>query len=183
MSAIPKLTPQDYLVQERIAETKSEYIAGEIFAMAGGSPAHNLISANAMRELGNRLKQRPCRVYSSDQRVAVADAYVYPDVSVVCGQPEFSDDDNLVNPTLIVEVLSKSTEDYDLGGKFARYRQVATLSEYLTIAQDRVEVLLHQRQAEGRWLLSEITRADALIELPGVGCQLSVAELYHQVFD
>jgi Uma2 family endonuclease len=115
MSALEKLSPQAYLERERLSAIKHEYTQGEVFAMTGASPEHNLIVMNIGASLHGQLKQRPCRVYSSDQRLQLNDGYVYPDITVVCGKPEFVDGDNLRNPTLIVEVLSPSTADYDLG--------------------------------------------------------------------
>ena len=181
MSAIAKISDQAYLEQERLTETKSEYIAGEIFAMTGGSPTHNLIGANVLRELGTQLKQRPCRVYTSDQRVRVDNGYLYPDVSVVCGQPEYFDNDNLLNPTLIIEVLSPSTEDYDFGGKFARYRGIPSLKGYLLVAQDRYAVTHFHRQDSNHWLMTELDGHEAVLELPCVECSLPLVEIYDKV--
>ena len=128
---VPSFTPAEYLALERAADAKSEYLDGEIVAMTGGSRAHSLIAANLVRELGNALRERPCEVYGSDLRVSVALAglYAYPDVTVVCGQPTFTDDerDTLENPTVIVEVLSPSTEGLDRGAKFTRYRRLPSL--------------------------------------------------------
>jgi Uma2 family endonuclease len=183
MSALPKFSPQEYLEQERRSAGKSEYIAGEIYAMSGGSPAHNLIGMNIGATLHNQLKQRPCRVYTSDQRVRVGDGYLYPDVSVACGKPIFADKDNLANPILLVEVLSPSSEDYDTGGKFARYRQIESLQEYLTVAQDRFHLAHYARQADNRWLLTEYADAQAVVELTGIGCVLAMADVYGKVFE
>ncbi|WPL16003.1 hypothetical protein Thiowin_00934 [Thiorhodovibrio winogradskyi] len=182
MTALPKITPAEYLDQERRAENKSEYVAGEIFAMAGASPAHNLIVGNLVTELNSALKQRPCRVYPSDLRLWVADSYFYPDVSVVCGDPSFADGDNLMNPSLIVEVLSPSTADFDMGGKFARYRQIESLQEYVLVAQDSARVIHYQRQDDAHWLMSEITDARASVVLPSLDCALAMADIYDKVF-
>ena len=181
----PYLTPEEYLAFEREADIKHEYYAGEIFAFAGASRQHNLIVANAIRDLGNEMKDRPCEVYPSDMRVRVSPTglYTYPDVTVVCGEARFNDEhkDILLNPTVIVEVLSPSTKDYDRGGKFEHYRKLESLQEYLVIAQDRVHVEQHVRQAEGQWLLSETDRVEDTIELPSIACRLSVADLYEKV--
>jgi Uma2 family endonuclease len=182
MSAVLKLTPQAYLQQERLSDTKHEFCNGEIFAMSGASFAHNLITGNLVRELGNQLKKRPCRALPSDMRVQLDDGYVYPDVTVVCGKPEFYDKDNLRNPIIVIEVLSPSTEDYDASGKFARYRQLASLQEYLLVAQDCAHVLHYVKQAENRWLLSEY-RDTAEFELPSIECRLSLADVYDKVFE
>lgn len=183
MSAVPKLSAQTYLEQERRAESKSEYIDGEVFAMTGATRAHNLIAANILRELGNQLKRRPCEVYPGDMRVRVGNAYVYPDVSVVCGKPTFVDQDNLTNPTVIVEVLSPTTADYDQGGKFARYRRIPSLQDYLLVTQDAVSLVHYHRQDPNHWLLTELAALDATLELPAIGATLAVAEVYHKVFD
>lgn len=182
MNALPKMTPADYLDRERQAATKSEYVAGEIFAMAGASPAHNLIVGNVVRELGNALKTYPCRVYPSDLRVQVADAYFYPDVSVVCGEPIFTDHDNLTNPTLIIEVLSPSTADFDMGGKFARYRQLESLASYVLVFQDRCQIIHYQRQDVAHWFMTEIAAPQTHIELKSISCSLDLAEIYAKVF-
>jgi Uma2 family endonuclease len=182
MSALPKLSAQAYLEQERLSDTKHEFYNGEIFAMSGGSPAHNLIGANLIRELGVQLKKRPCRVYTSDQRVQLNDGYVYPDVSVACGKPEFFDKDNLTNPIVIIEVLSSSTADYDAGGKFARYRQLSSLQEYILVAQDRAHVMHYVKQAVHQWTLRDYFEADEF-ELPNLECRLDLAEIYAKVFE
>jgi Uma2 family endonuclease len=186
MSALPKklYTPEEYLALERAAEYKSQYFAGEIFAMAGGSPRHNLISSNVIGELRNQLKKRPCKVYPSDQRIKVAttNLYTYPDVVVVCGKEQYDDDDNLINPTLIVEVLSASTEAHDRGKKFEQYRRISSLREFLLIAQDRCQVEQYFKQENGIWgLLSEASDLQSVIKLPSLNCELAVAEIYDKV--
>jgi Uma2 family endonuclease len=182
MSAVLKLSTQDYLHQERLSDTKHEYCNGEIFAMSGASAAHNLISMNIGASLHSQLKKRPCLVFPSDMRVQLRDGYVYPDVTVVCGKPEFYDKDNLCNPQVIIEVLSPSTADYDASGKFARYRQLDSLQEYLLVAQDRAHVLHYVKQAENRWLLSEYQNIDEF-ELPSIECRLSLIDVYEKVFE
>ena len=138
------LTPEAYLTLEESAPEKNEYVDGEIFAMTCASEPHNLIVVNTVRELGNQLKKRPCKVYASDMRVKVSPTglFTYPDVVVVCGQAQFDDShrDTLLNPTLIVEVLSESTEAYDRGRKFEHYRKLESLAEYVLIAQHRLHV-------------------------------------------
>ncbi len=181
----PYLTPEAYLEQERQAETKSEYFAGQVFAMAGASGAHNIIVANAIIELGPQLKRRPCITYASDMRVKVSDSglYTYPDVSVVCGKPLFDDKqkDTLLNPTVLIEVLSDSTEAYDRGKKFAHYRMLDSLTEYLLIAQDHVAVDRFVRQADGRWLLTAYRGLDSVIVIDAIACELPLAEVYDKV--
>src|ERR1017187_5873973 len=157
MSTLPKtyLTPEQYLEIERKAEFKSEYYQGEMFAMAGARWAHNLILLNLASELRQQLRSRPCSVTSSDMRVRVnaKGLYTYPDVVVVCGEPQFLDErrDTLLNPTLIVEVLSESTEQYDRGRKFEHYRPLESLAEYLLVSSERVSVERYTRQPDGSW--------------------------------
>lgn len=187
MSAVPKrrLTPEEYLVQERRAPFKSEYYRGETFAMAGATREHNLVCSNVTRESGNQLKERPCEVYQSDMRVKISRTgqYAYPDVTIVCGQPLFDDEvrDTLLNPTVLFEVLSKSTELYDRGIKSASYRQIPSLKEYFLIAQDRPHVERYVRQPDGSWLLREASELTESVTLESVGVVLPLAEIYRQV--
>jgi len=186
MSAAPKafVTPQEYLAMERQADTKSEYFAGEIFAMAGGSKEHNRISGNVFGLLWSQLRGGPCTPYNSDMKVRVAlDHYAYPDVTVVCGEEEFADEqtDVLLNPTFIVKVLSPTTEAWDRGGKSEQYRQRASLQEYLLVAQDRLHVERYSRQASGEWLLTEVNGREAVLPLPSIGCELALSEVYHNL--
>lgn len=186
MSSLPKtrFTPEQYLEMERKAEHKSEYWNGEIVAMAGGSKQHSLISVNISGELRARLKDKPCRTYSSDLRVRVAQTrYFYPDVSVVCGEPEFAGEeaDMLINPMVLVEVLSPSTEDKDRGIKFIFYRQIPTLTDYVMVSQDEPRVEHYARQEDGRWLLTDLRGPDAVLRLPSIGCELPLSEVYARV--
>jgi Uma2 family endonuclease len=178
------LTPQEYLALERVAETKSEYLDGFLIAMSGATPAHVLITANIVGELYAQLLDRPCRVYSQDLRVRIAEAgmYAYPDVVAVCGEPEFDEGalDCLTNPTVIIEVLSETTEAYDRGLKFARYRQRAALQEYILVAQDRVSVERYTRQGEF-WVFTAAASLDEIVELPSIGCSLSLRRVYGKV--
>lgn len=187
MSALAKTlySPEEYLELDRAAAFKSEYVAGEIFAMAGASEEHNIITVNVTVALGTQLRGGPCRPFSADMRVSIgaADMYVYPDVLVVCGERQYTGDrrDILTNPTMIVEVLSPGTEAFDRGDKSAGYRQLVSLKEYVLIAQDRPHVELYSRQPDGRWLLSEVDGLEARIELQSVGCHLDLAEVYDGV--
>jgi Uma2 family endonuclease len=187
MATVPKssLTPQQYLAQERKAEFKSQYFRGEMFAMAGASREHNLIVANIVRELGNALKGRRCEVYPSDMRVKVAKSglYTYPDATVVCSEPEFEDDqfDTLTNPTVLVEVLSDSTESYDRGGKFRRYREIDSLKEYVMISQDQASVECYLRQTGGQWLLKETQSLDESVTFESIQVTIPLAELYRSI--
>ncbi|MFN8486261.1 MAG: Uma2 family endonuclease [Caldilineaceae bacterium] len=187
MSALPKLylSPEQYLVQERKSLTKHEYYAGEIFALAGASRQHNLIVLNVGAELRTQLKKRSCTVYPSDLRVKIEpiDLYTYPDVVVVCGKAQFDDkeQDTLLNPTVIVEVLSKSTEAYDRGTKFKNYRTLPSLTEYILIAQDAYHIEHYVRQTDNQWLLSEVDDPEGVVELPTIQCSLLLGEVYDKV--
>jgi Uma2 family endonuclease len=178
-------SPQEYLARERKAEYKSEYLRGEIFAMSGVSREHNLIAGNVFGEIRRQFRGRACEVYMSDVRVKVEDSglYTYPDVVAVCEEPQFEDDevDTLLNPTLIVEVLSKSTEGYDRGAKFEHYRKLTSLREYVLIAQDKPHVEHFIRQEGGMWLLWETGDLEVVVRLPAVKAELTVAEIYEKV--
>jgi len=179
-------TVEDYLTLERSASYKSEYRDGQIYAMTGASRKHNLVSGNIYRELSLQLKKRPCEAYINDMRVKAAEAssYHYPDVAVVCGTPQFEDAqvDTLLNPTLLIEVLSPSTEAYDRGSKFAHYRKIASLREYLLVAQDQPNIERYVRQGDV-WILSEVTGIEASISLDSIDCILSLREVYDKVMD
>jgi Uma2 family endonuclease len=179
------LSPAEYLEQERHAEHKSEYFQGEVFAMAGASRRHGLIVTNLTIELGQQLKGKPCEVYSSDLRLRVTPAglYTYPDVMVACGDIQFADDqkDTLLNPVLLIEVLSESTRDYDRGRKFQYYRTLPSLREYLTVAQDEPHIEHWTRQPEDRWLLAEFSQLSQTIPLASVPCVQRMAEVYDKV--
>lgn len=187
MARQPKtfLSVQEYLALERHAENKHEYHDGEMVAMTGASRAHNLIVTNVVSELRQQLKGRPCEVYPNDMRVKIPSVgrYVYPDTVVVCGEPQFEDAyvDTLLNPTLVVEVLSGSTETYDRLTKSDYYCAVESLGEYLLIAQDSHRVEQYVKQADGRWLITETEGLEAVIDLNSVGCRLALNEVYDRV--
>lgn len=187
MSALPKpfLTPEQYLQIEREAEFKSEYWSGQMFAMAGASPRHNTISSNVVREIGTQFKGRPCLAFVSDQRVRISDTglFTYPDVVAVCGDLEFADDDQdtLINPTVIVEVLSPSPEAYDRGEKFAHYRRLASITDYVLISQDKIRVEHYVRQTDNHWLLSESSHLSDRVDLSSIDCRLPLSEIYDKV--
>lgn len=177
-------SPEEYLTLERAAEYKSEYVSGEIFAMAGTSERHALITSNVSISIGGQLKPKGCKTYITDLRVNVGAAYFYPDIAVVCGKAELVDDgylDNLLNPTLVVEVLSKSTEAYDRGEKFARYAGIQSLNTYILISQDQPKVEVFSRLPDGSWNLKTFMSLSATIEFPHLDCHLTVADVYDQV--
>ena len=187
MSTQPKsfLTPEQYLEIERKAEFKSEYYRGEMFAMAGASLAHISIVGNLTRDLGVQVRPGPCRVYSNDMRVCTGSSglYTYPDVVAVCGQPRLLDGATatLLNPTVIIEVLSPSNEGYDRGLKFELYQSIESLSEYVLVAQDRMRVDLFTRQSDGNWLFRSFSRAEDSVEMQSLGCRLTLADIYEKV--
>jgi len=187
MGAVPKiyLTPAEYLAFERQSEIKHEYFRGELFAMAGASRQHVRIAVNVTILLGNQLKRRGCDVFNSDMRVKVSPTglYTYPDLVVVCGRPRFEDRelDTLLNPTVVVEILSKSTEAYDRGEKFAQYRTLESLTDYLLISQERPHIERFTRQEGGLWLFSDSIGLDAVMPIESIQCQLPLAEVYDRV--
>jgi Uma2 family endonuclease len=179
------LTPEEYLVLERQAETRSEFLDGQVLARATSNERHNLITVNVLAWLHGQLKGQACEVYASAMRLKVSpmDSYMYPDVVVVCGEPQLEDEyaDTLLNPTVIVEVLSKSTEDYDRGLKFEHYRKLESLREYLLVAQEKCLVEHFVRQPDNQWLLSETDNLDDTVQLPSINCVLAVSDIYDRV--
>jgi Uma2 family endonuclease len=175
------VTEEAYLVAEPQSEYKSEYRRGRVVAMAGASDAHMQISSNIHGELYVRLKGSPCRVFTNDVRVRASEGkyYTYPDVAVVCGKVAFRPPiDTLENPTLIIEVLSPSTEAYDRGEKFEAYKTIPTLREYVLVRQDRVHVERFVRQTNGAWVVSAVDSLDAEIAFEALGCQVPVKDVY-----
>jgi Uma2 family endonuclease len=187
MTSQPKnrLTPEEYLAIERSAEFKSEYHAGEMFAMAGASRQHNLIVSSVIRLLGNQLLERDCNVYPGDMRIKIARTgkYTYPDVAVVCGEERFEDEhkDTLLNPIVIIEVLSDTTEAYDRGKKFENYQYITSLSEYILVAQEPYRIERYLRQDDKTWTYSEFHQPEDTVQMDTVGCKLSLKEVYLKV--
>src|SRR6267378_902604 len=179
------ISPKEYLRLERQSEYKSEYLNGEIFAMSGASRKHNLITGNIGSEFNQQLRGKPCEAYISDMRVKVTATglYTYPDVIVVCGEPKFEDKyvDTLLNPTLLVEVLSPSTERYDRIAKSSYYRTLDSLAEHLLVAQDQHRVEQYVEQADSQWLLFDYRSLDNVVELPSIGCSLALRDVYDKV--
>jgi Uma2 family endonuclease len=180
-----RLTEAEYLEIERAAEFKSEFFDGEIFAKAGGTPQHSLIATNLGREFGNRLANNRCVAYNNDLRIKVdaTGLCTYPDLSVICGPLQFAEgtDDTVVNPTVLVEVLSNSTEAYDRGRKFEHYRQIPTLQEYLLVSQTEPRIEQFIRQSDGRWLLNEAAGMEKKLELPSLKISISLSEIFAKV--
>ena len=184
MAADPILTAEQYLEIDRNAEIKSEFYKGAMVSMAGARFAHNRLVWNVIALLGRDLRP-PCQGCPSDMRVRVSDTglYAYPDAVVVCGEPQFVDhrQDILLNPKLIVEVLSPSTEAYDRGEKFELYGSISSLSEYVLIASERMHVDLYARQSGDRWLRTSAGQLEESLALNSIGCPLPLAELYKDV--
>jgi len=178
------LTPGEYLEIERKSEIRSEYIAGRMYAMSGASRRHALIAGNLHGEIWSQLRGGACEAYMNDLRVKVSPTgmYTYPDVVAVCGEVLLEDDhfDTLLNPTVIVEVLSESTEAYDRGEKFAHYRRLDTLREYVLVAQDKIRVEHFLREGE-QWVLSEVSGLDATLHLGSIDCHIALATIYEKV--
>ncbi|MBX9622303.1 MAG: Uma2 family endonuclease [Gemmataceae bacterium] len=185
MSAVPnprKLTEEEYLARDRAATVKSEFLDGVIYAMAGASYAHNVVNDDLARHLGNQLAGGPCRTLSRDMRVKVraTGLNTYPDLIVLCGPPEFDGDrtDTLLNPTVLIEVLSDSTASYDRGTKFRHYKRIPSLREYVMVAQDEPAVDRYVRQADGTWAHSDFVGLDAVVEFAGVPARVRLADIY-----
>ena len=178
------ITPEEYLAAERRAKIKSEYIHGEVFAMSGASNAHNLITLDIATELNIQLRRRGCLVYSNDMRVRTkpTGSYFYPDVVVVCDKPRFEDNvfDTLLNPILIVEVLSPSTDAYDRGEKFAHYQELVSLREYILVSQDRMRVE-HHRLIETQWVGKTFEAPKDVLKFNSIECDLPLQDIYTRV--
>jgi Uma2 family endonuclease len=175
------MTYAEYLQAEGKSPVRHEFLNGDVWAMAGGTPEHGALAASMTGELREALRGKPCRIYSSDVRVRILDTGLstYPDVSVVCGQLETASDDPdaILNPVVLVEVLSDSTEGYDRGAKAAHYRRIPSLREYVLVSQGEPRVEVHRRSENGRWELLE-ARPGESIELASLGIRLDVAAVY-----
>ena len=178
------ITPEEYLARERAAEYKSEYRDGQIYAMSGASRPHNLLAANLSRHLGNQLDGRGCELYIADMKVRIqrTGSYNYPDLVIVCGEPRLEDrvSDTLLNPTVIVEILSPSTEVYDRGVKFADYREIESLSDYILVAQDKILIERYTRWEDG-WVITFFRQNDDILRLPSIGCEVVFRDIYANI--
>jgi Uma2 family endonuclease len=178
------MTPGEYLEIERKSEIRSEYIAGRMFAMSGASRRHSFITGNFHRELSTQMRGRACEAHTIDMRVKVSPTgmYTYPDIVALCGEARLEDEhfDTLLNPTVIVEVLSDSTEAYDRGEKFAHYRRLDTLREYVLVSQDKIRIERFRREGE-EWTLSEVSDPEATLHLESIDCHVTVAAIYEKV--
>lgn len=179
------MSPEEFLEFERASDEKHEYRNGEIVAMSGAKRAHNLISVNIASELRAALKGRDCETYVADMRVWVSRAqlYTYPDIVVVCGERVFMDTvpDTLENPTVLLEILSESTVDYDRGRKFEYYRKIDSLKEYILVSQTKPYVERYVKHGDGFWHLSEIVGLDSTIAVESIDCTIPLTEVYDKV--
>src|SRR5580658_4694040 len=187
MSAQPQhwLTPEEYLELERAAEFRHEYYNGRMYLMPGGSHRHAFIIANLAGELHFALKKGPCTVAISDLRIRVAESglYTYPDISVICGPPKLVDGqiDTVLNPVLIIEVLSPSTELLDRGFRTEQYKTIATLQEYALVSQSEARVQVYRRQDRGHWLLSEFAGLEATVRFDSLDARVPLADIYPKI--
>lgn len=186
MSAVPKpiYNADQYLALEEGADYRSQFYFGEIFAMAGASRRHNVVAGNIYAGLHGQLKGRRCEVYQNDMRVKVnPEFYTYPDIVVICGEPqvEKKNGENLLNPTLLIEILSPSTEKFDRGDKFRLYRLMPSVKEYLLVSQSNVNIEHYVRQEDNAWLFQEIRDLNGRVHLPSIDCELSLADAYDKV--
>jgi Uma2 family endonuclease len=180
-----RITPDDYLFLERKAETRSEYFDGEMIPMPGVSLQHDRIVINLISELHSQFQDRSGEVHGPDFRIKVArtGSYFYPDVSIVLGEPALEDEhrDTLLNPRVVFEVLSPSTESYDRGPKFAHYRKLESLQEFILVSQTELRVERYLRQQDGNWLYSEVTDPTGSLELASVACRVPLSCIYRKV--
>lgn len=185
VNTTPTVTAEEYLAADRAASFRSEFVNGEVFAMSGGRLAHAQLILQVGRELANALEDGPCIVTVSEMRLQVAsgETYVYPDVMVVCGEPVYGEGhrDILTNPSVVVEVLSESTEKWDRGGKFAQYRRVASLREYVLVSQDAMRVEWFTREGDGAWTYREAVGPEGVVRLEGLGVSLGLGRVYRKV--
>ena len=189
MSALPQkkyISEEDYLTMEAVSPVKHEYFDGEIFQMVGASERHNNVAGNIYGELHSQLKKRTCKVYQNDMRLYIEKEgiYVYPDVLVVCGKPEikkYKGLDNILNPILIIEVLSESTADYDKSTKFEQYRTIESFREYLLVSQHAKQIIRYTKQSDGSWNLMDFIGDKTEIELVSIECTLTMDDIYDKV--
>ncbi|MBX9602250.1 MAG: Uma2 family endonuclease [Bryobacteraceae bacterium] len=180
--SVARLTPEEYLALDRAAEFKSEYVDGDMYAMSGGTFVHATLAGRVVTELNIALAGRNCRVTTSDARVrATPFSFLYPDVSVVCGKPMLEASDVLLNPIVVVEILSDSTERYDRGLKFARYRRIESLREYVLVSQSDPRIEVFRRQEDESWALREHEGLDSTAKLASLEIELPLRRLYQDI--
>ncbi len=179
---IKYITQEEYLETERLALDKHEYFQGEIFAMSGASISHNIIFKNTFIDLGNKLKGKKCQPFGNDLRIFIPEntLYTYPDMSIICGEIETTDDnfDTATNPTVLIEILSKSTRGYDKGAKFTLYRKIKSLQEYIMIDSEQMMVIKQIRNSDNSWQLTEYTDINQTFTLNSVQLELQLSVIY-----
>jgi Uma2 family endonuclease len=184
--ALPVFTPDQYLSLEHSVEIRHEYLDGFVYAMAGESPEHSTICFNLAVTVGAQLKDAPYRGFSPNMKVRAdkSGLYAYPDLMIVCGEPGFHDErrDVITNPTVIFEVLSPSTEAYDRGEKFLRYRtEIEPLQDYVLVAQDQPRIEHFSRQQDGARLCSEVNELTGILTLPSIDCRIALGDVYSRI--
>jgi len=176
------LTEEEYLELDHANEIRSEFVDGEMLAMSGGSPRHSALTADLIHIFKVKLAGRGCSVFTADMRVRTADSgsYVYPDMSVLCGKPVFHGkrSDALTNPSLVVEVLSPSTENYDQSRKWALYREISSLKDYLMVDSRTPKLILYSRQPDNSWSFRELIGLETSLDIPGLSLSLNLSEIY-----
>jgi Uma2 family endonuclease len=179
------ISAEDYLTQERIAMEKHEYYQGEIFAMSGASLKHNIIFSNLFTDIGSKLKGKGCRPYGSDLRIHIPKntLYTYPDISIFCENPDLTDDkfDTATNPSVLIELLSKFTRNYDKGEKFTLYRDIDSLKEYILVDTEKIFVEKHIRNADNSWQLTDYRSLDNSFSIETVDCIFSLKDIYEGI--
>ncbi len=177
-----KLSVEEYLQFEKASRDKHEYFKGEIFAMAGAGARHNVIFSNFFISIGIQLKGKPCKPYGSDLRIHIPEnsLFTYPDISIICGEiiPSKVDADTTIQPTVIIEILSPSTRNYDQGIKFRLYREIPTLKEFITIDSESIGIEAYRINSQGNWELKDHRSIDETLTIPTVGLSLSLKEIY-----
>ena len=177
-----KFTIEEYLAMEEAATEKHEYYKGEIFAMSGPKVPHNTISINMLVELGNKLKGKKCRPFSSDQRIHIETntLFTYPDISIICGEPETLNNDNwnVLNPAIIIEVLSPSTRNYDRGEKFKLYRDIPALKEYILVDSETIHIEIFRLNDSNHWELEEYDAVEEMLYIKTINERISLADIY-----
>src|SRR5437588_6088072 len=183
---LPTISAEQYLEIERFSETRHEFLDGVVYAMAGESPDHSTICFNLASIIGSQIRDKPCRGFSPNMKVraGIGGLYAYPDLMIVCGEAQFHDEqgDVLLNPTVIFEFLSPSTEKYDRGEKFRRYRtEIESLQDYVLVSQDQLRVEHHHREADGTWSQAEVIGKDAVVDLKSIDCTIPLTEVYRNI--
>ena len=179
------ITPEDYLLNERLALEKHEYFQGEIFAISGASIPHNRIFSNTFGDISFKLKGKECEPFGSDLRIHIPknSLFTYPDISIICGEIETTDDkfDTVTNPSVIIEILSPSTRDYDIGKKFYLYRDIESLKEYLLIDSEKITVEKYIRNIDNSWLLTAYKSIEDSFSIETVGLEMKLSDVYFGV--